>query len=136
MISQIVVPYIGNDGQHPYSIAFAVSSNAVTQIIGRQIIGIIIFGLLGLIISAGALYELTSRFFIGPIERVSRQALIISQGKYDQTIDVVRQDEIGYLASSVNTMSVHLQADITKLQEVDSLKNEFITITPIIYVRR
>lgn len=129
LISQIVVPYIGDDGQHPYSIAFAVSSNAVTQIIGRQIIGIIIFGLLGLIISAGALYELTSRFFIGPIERVSRQALIISQGKYDQTIDVVRQDEIGYLASSVNTMSVHLQADITKLQEVDSLKNEFITIT-------
>jgi signal transduction histidine kinase len=124
-----VVPYIGDDGQHPYSIAFTVSSSAVTQIIEHQVIEIIIFGILGLIASAAALYELTSRFFIGPIERVSRQALIISQGKYDQTIDVIRQDEIGYLANSVNTMSEHLLADITKLQQVDSLKNEFITIT-------
>jgi signal transduction histidine kinase len=129
LISQIVVPYIGDNGQHPYSIAFTVSNSTVTQVIDHQIIEIIIFGIIGLIICAGALYELTSRFFIGPIELASRQALIISQGKYDQTIDVARQDEIGDLAKSVNTMSQRLLADITKLQQVDSLKNEFITIT-------
>ncbi|MGD0284647.1 MAG: HAMP domain-containing sensor histidine kinase [Candidatus Saccharimonadales bacterium] len=129
LISQIVVPYIADDGQHPYSIAYTISSNAVNHDINNQITEIFIFGVISLIVCAGALYELLSRFFIGPIERVSSQALIISQGKYDQTVNVVRQDEIGYLANSVNTMSEHLQADIAKLQEVDSLKNEFITIT-------
>jgi signal transduction histidine kinase len=128
-IYQIVVPYIADNGQHPYSIAYTVSSTAVTHNIDRQIAEIVILGIIGLIITAMALYELTSRFFIGPIERVSQQAIIISQGKYEQTVDVVRHDEIGDLANSVNTMSEHLQADITKLKEVDSLKNEFITIT-------
>jgi signal transduction histidine kinase len=68
-------------------------------------------------------------FFVGPIERVSREASIISQGSYEQTVKVESHDEIGDLASSVNTMSQRLLADIAKLQEVDSLKNEFITIT-------
>ena len=87
-----------------------------------------------MIVCAGALNELTERFFIGPIERVSRQALIMSQGKYDQTIDVIRQDEIGYLASSVNTMSEHLRADITKLQEVELKKINLSQLHHIIYV--
>jgi signal transduction histidine kinase len=129
LISQIVVPYVDQNGQHPYSIAFTVSSSAVKHDIDHQIIDIIIFSIIGLIVCAGSLYELTSRFFVGPIERVSREAIIISQGKYEQTVNVVSHDEIGDLASSVNTMSQRLLADIAKLQEVDSLKNEFITIT-------
>ncbi len=129
LISQIIVPYISTDGMHPYSIAYTVSSSAVTRSIDQQILEIIIFSTLGLIACAAALYELTSRFFIGPIERVSQQALIISQGKYEQTVDIIRHDEIGDLANSVNTMSEHLQDDIARLKQVDSLKNEFITIT-------
>ena len=71
LVSQIVVPYIGNDGQHPYSIAFKISSAAVTKSIDNQILDIVIFGILGLIICVTALYELTSLFFLAPIERVS-----------------------------------------------------------------
>jgi signal transduction histidine kinase len=129
LVSQIVVPYIDNNGEHPYSIAYTVSSNGVRQDIDRQIRDIIIFSFIGLIVCAGSLYELTSLFFVGPIERVSREALIISRGKFEQTVDVSSHDEIGDLANSVNTMSQRLLADIAKLQEVDTLKNEFITIT-------
>jgi signal transduction histidine kinase len=129
LVTQIVVPYIDSNGQHPYSIAYSVTSIAVRRDIDHQIVDIIIFSIIGLIVSAAALYELISRLFVGPIERVSRQAIIISQGNYNQTVNVARRDEIGDLASSVNIMSQRLLADIAKLEEVDSLKNEFITIT-------
>jgi signal transduction histidine kinase len=129
LITQLIVPYVDTNGQHSYSVAFTVSGLAVRQDIDHQIINIIIFSGIGLIASAAAMYVFTNRFFINPIERLSKQALIISKGQYDQTISLNRNDEIGDLASSVNTMSGSLVADITKLREVDSLKNEFITIT-------
>jgi signal transduction histidine kinase len=127
-IQQIVTPYISADGQHPYGVVILVSDHQLLQEIQSHIINIGILSLIGLVITAVILYNLLNYLFISPVERISRQALKISKGDYDQVIQVSSNDEIGDLASSVNTMRNSLSEDITKLQELDKLKNEFIAI--------
>ena len=129
LITQIIVPYFDGSGQHPYSVAFTVSRSGLDHDLTTGLAYIIIFSIIGLIVSGLAMYEITDRLFISPIERISRQALLVSQGNYDQAVEVKRQDEIGDLAKSVNSMSSSLKSDITELKQLDQLKNEFITIT-------
>lgn len=129
LVTQIQVPYINDAGQHPFSILYTISSKQLTQDTKSEVIDILLFSILGLLATIFTLYELINEFFLRPIEIVSRTALTISQGKYQQQIASGRQDEIGDLITSVNKMASSLEADITKLQELDRLKNEFIMIT-------
>lgn len=126
---QIVEPYFDDFGQHQYSVVYDISNTELVTAIKRQELTIFLFSLLGLIISGGLTFSLINFFFLRPIREVSRRALIISSGNYGEQIRLERHDEIGDLASSVNQMAEALKGDISKLQEVDRLKNEFIMIT-------
>jgi signal transduction histidine kinase len=128
LITQIVVPYFNLYDQHPYSIAYSINSAVLSSDSKKQIQDIVLFSLIGLVLTAIVMREVIYRYFIKPVEEVSKQAITISQGNYEATIKEERQDEIGDLALSVNTMSERLKTDIKSLQEVDSLKNEFINI--------
>lgn len=127
-ITKIIVPYFDVYGQHPYSIAYDVNPSVLNSDNQKQISDIILFSFVGLVVTSALMYELIYRIYIKPIEKVSHQAILISQGNYDTTVDVIRKDEIGDLAQSVNTMSERLKADIVSLKELDRLKSEFITI--------
>ena len=73
-------------------------------------------GLLLVIITG--IYFLTS--IISPLNRINSAAKAIASGRYGETIDYDREDEIGELVASVNFMS----------QEIDrraKIKNEFIS---------
>ena len=129
LITQVIQPYFDSADQHPFSIVYTISDKELTQNIARQEVDIVVFSVLGLILSALGVFELISRFFLVPVERMSRTAILISGGNYDQQMKVSRNDEIGDLARSVNQMTGTLKGDIQKLQEVDKLKNEFIMIT-------
>ena len=125
----VVQPYFDTNGQHQFAVVYTVSTAQLEQSIKRQFQTIIIFSLLGLLIAAAVTYWLINRLFLRPLEGVSRASLAISDGNYSQQIDSPRNDEIGDLAKSVNQMATNLKNDIFKLQEVDTMKNEFIMIT-------
>jgi signal transduction histidine kinase len=127
--TRIVEPYVNAVGQHSFAITYDFSDQALNDSSNRQALTIVIFALLGLLISAYVTYELINTLFLRPIEHVSQLAGLIGRGDYTRQIDSGRNDEIGDLAMSVNQMANTLKANIQKLQEVDQLKNEFIMIT-------
>lgn len=126
--TQIVEPYLDTFGQHKFAVAYRFSTNDLEASASRDALTILIFALVGLLISAFVTYELLNVFFLRPIEDVSRMSVIVGNGDYAQQISVKRNDEIGDLARSVNQMANALKDNILKLQEVDKLKNEFIMI--------
>lgn len=52
----------------------------------------------------------------------------MAAGNYEQLLRSDRYDEIGVLSRSINDMADRLKADIAKLQELDTQKDEFIKI--------
>ncbi|HSX36871.1 MAG TPA: HAMP domain-containing sensor histidine kinase [Patescibacteria group bacterium] len=128
-IVQVVQPYFDDSGQHGQAIVYDISTAGVEKDISRQELDIVIFAILGLVLSALATYEFINIFFLRPIQQVSEMSGVIAAGYYSQQIVLDRKDEIGALASSVNRMADSLKTDIAKLQETDKLKDEFIMIT-------
>jgi two-component system, sensor histidine kinase len=56
-----------------------------------------------------------------PLRRLTSGAVAISQGNFDQSIEVTSRDEIGQLARSFNEMA-------RAVSEVDKMKSDFVTI--------
>ncbi|HEY9645109.1 MAG TPA: PAS domain S-box protein, partial [Chroococcidiopsis sp.] len=70
-------------------------------------------GALGVAIAIGAF---TSSWIAKPILRLSRAAQSLSQGNWDQTVPVEREDELGLLALAFNQMSAQIQASFAALE--------------------
>jgi signal transduction histidine kinase len=128
-IVQVIQPYLNDNGFHDYAIAYSISTTTLENSISRQAETILLFTILGLMVTAIVTYWLVDKLFLQPINSISSESLVISQGDYSKQIKSHRNDEIGVLASSVNQMATNLKNDIFKLQEADTLKNEFIMIT-------
>lgn len=127
-VNQIVQPLIEESGVHRYAIVYEISSKRIEQNIEdvvRLIVGIGLAFLLASVIGTGFLLN---RLFIKPLRDLSQSANEISAGDYDHQIVSRQHDEIGNLATSVNKMAESLKADITKLQDLDKLKSEFMMI--------
>lgn len=128
-LTRIVTPYIEDFGAHRYSIVYSVSYDAIDTTVKELANGIIGLAFLALMSSILVAYLLISRLFLKPLGQVSGGAIAISKGDLDHKIEPRRNDEIGDLALSVNTMADSLKADIRKLKEVDAIKSEFMMIT-------
>lgn len=129
-ISEIVEPFFEDSGAHRYSIVYKISTKRVEQSVNDAVRLILYVGLAILIISIVATSWALNVLFIKPLREVSRSADIISAGDYNQQIvsHANNEDEIGKLAQAVNKMADALKADITKLQELDKMKSEFMMI--------
>ncbi len=127
-LTRVITPYIEDFGAHRYSLVYDISYKAIDQSIHQLTVGIIELALAALILSIFIAYFLINQLFLGPIRLVSNAAIEISEGNFDLKIEPKRNDEIGDLASSVNTMADALKADIQKLKEVDAIKTEFMMI--------
>lgn len=129
VITKVVSPVVEDFGAHRYAVVYGVSDARLESNIQRTV-GII---LLLSVVAFAAVMVLTywgvNLLFVAPIRKISSKALSISNGNFDDQIELKRKDEIGDLATAVNTMAGSLEADITKLQEADKLKSEFITIS-------
>ena len=123
-----VQPYIGDNGQHPYAVAYEISTSQVSKQIAREAQTIVILSLLSLVVSAIAAYEFINLIFLRPLNLINDTARVISGGKYSSRIHSRRYDEIGDLAWSIDNMADTLEGDITKLKELDKQKDEFIKI--------
>ncbi len=78
----------------------------------------------------------TSRWVIRPIQALNVAAKSLAMGKWEQTVAVRRQDELGELANSFNSMAQQLKESFdtlekknADLQKLDKLKDEFLANT-------
>ncbi|OCR02380.1 guanylate cyclase [Oscillatoriales cyanobacterium USR001] len=79
---------------------------------------------------------LTSRWIVKPILKLKDAATALSQGEFDQKVNLERTDELGVLANAFNSMARQLQESFTtletknaELQQLDKLKDEFLANT-------
>ncbi len=140
-IQRIVYPFLEQTGRHKYGVVYEVSSTNIDAAVSNFIRLILLYSFIGLLISTVVTYLLVNRLFLSPIKQMSTQATIIAHGYYSEQMATNRNDEIGDLAHSVNQMAESLKADLRKLQEVDSIKSEFMMIashnlrTPITIIK-
>ncbi len=71
---------------------------------------------------------LTARSLVSPIRTLTDGANRLASGDLDYRISLPRSDEFGLLAKTFNNMASKISADITKLENLDKLKNEFIVL--------
>lgn len=128
-LTAIVQPYVEDFGIHRYAVVYGISYESVQKSIQNTVAFILVLSIGILLVLLLVAYVLIDKLFIQPLDYVSHIALLISKGDFDKQITVKRNDEIGDLASAVNTMADSLKADIAKLRAVDELKNEFLIIT-------
>lgn len=128
-LTQAIIPYFGAAGSHSYSIVYTISSDAINNAIRQEAISLLAFSLLSLIITSAVTFAAISYFILRPLKKVSDQAAIISSGNLEQQIEAKGSNEIAQLAQAVNAMAESLKASITKLQEIDKVKSEFMAIT-------
>jgi signal transduction histidine kinase len=128
IISRITTPYFDDFGAHQYSLVYLVSPESVQRSISTLRSSLIWIALAALVVSILVAYLVISQSFLKPIRQVSSGALDISKGNLSFKIEPKRHDEIGDLATSVNSMADALKADIRKLKETDTIKTEFMMI--------
>jgi signal transduction histidine kinase len=126
---QIIDPVIEDYGIHRYAIVYSISDQRIVEETQRTVAIIVLLTSVGFALALVLVYWLINSIFLSPVRKISLRSLQISSGHLEEQIDFARNDEIGDLAKSVNTMANSLKADITKLQEADKLKSEFITIS-------
>lgn len=68
------------------------------------------------ILAVGAIAWLLASRLTKPISEVTEAATGLAQGNLDQTVDVDREDEIGILADSFNTMARQLKESISTIE--------------------
>lgn len=127
-IDLVVSPFFEDSGVRRYSVVYKISDESIQQTIDRQIRLIAVFVVVGLLVSIIGMYGLINHHLLDPIKTLSRQAHVIGQGNFDQMIKLESNDEVAELAQVVNQMARSLKDDIRRLQEVDELKSEFLTI--------
>ncbi|MEJ0073656.1 MAG: ATP-binding protein [Candidatus Saccharibacteria bacterium] len=128
-LTAIVEPYVESFGLHRYAVVYGISYDSVNSNIRAIVTSIITLSVVILLASMVLWYVFINRLFLRPVARISQEALLISKGELNRKIQLGRNDEIGDLATAVDTMASSLKADIDKLKALDKLKSEFLMIT-------
>jgi signal transduction histidine kinase len=125
----IVQPYVEAFGIHRYDIVYGISYKSINQDIRDIVTSVLALSAGILLLSLVVWYFMINQLFLQPVAQVSQIALLISKGDFDRKVHLGRSDEIGDLATAVDTMASSLKADIDKLKKTDELKSEFLMIT-------
>jgi signal transduction histidine kinase len=124
-----IYPYFSTSGAHPYTIAYSVSNDEINASVRHEVYSLLVAGIATLLLTTALTYILINRIIVSRIRQVSQQASIISSGQLEQQITVRGNDEVTALGDAVNNMAQSLKNNITQLQEIDKVKNEFMAIT-------
>lgn len=128
-LTELVYPYIEDYGLHRYSLVYIVSSDSINKSINSLVYSLMLTSAAILAISLFLAYMLINFLLLRPVAGISEAAHEISLGDLNRQIEVRRKDELGDLADAVNKMAFYLKDDIRKLQELDKMKSEFLSIT-------
>ncbi len=129
VVSTIIYPYQENFGARSYTLVYSISSESVDESTRETVLSLVYFFVIALFATLAIVYIFLDLSLIKPIRNISRKAIEISSGVYETRISLKRSDELGELSGSVQTMADTLQGNITKLEELDKTKSEFMMIT-------
>lgn len=127
-IERIIYPFFEASGAHRYSLVYDVSSQQINDQIQQQTRDVALLAAGALVITILATFVLIDITILRPVRNLSQQAAVISAGNLSQQIDASGHDEISRLGGAVNAMANMLKEQITKLQELDKTKSEFMMI--------
>lgn len=96
---------------------------ATIDVLNRALASTVVLLLFGL---AGVAY-LVSRQVTSPIRQASEVAGEIASGDLDQRMPVRGTDDLASLATSMNNMATELQSQITKLESLSRLQQQFVS---------
>ncbi len=85
---------------------------------GTQLITRLQLGLIGAVLAAAAFALLLTRSLTAPLRKGVNFASALAAGKLDQTLDISGKDEIGELASALNSMVATLRTQITEAEQL------------------
>lgn len=128
-VERVIYPWLEGTGVHRFTFVYDISGAELEAIVARVSNDTMVASFLVLLVVNLTVLVLLQYLFIKPINKLSRLALAIGAGQYGTKIMLRRNDEIGDLATSIDTMSTTLQADIVKLSEAEKLKSEFLIIS-------
>ncbi|MCP4702067.1 MAG: HAMP domain-containing protein [Gammaproteobacteria bacterium] len=74
---------------------------------------------------------LTARWIVHPLLSLNTAAKALAKGKWEQTVKIEREDEVGELASSFNCMAGQLQKSFEQLQESEARLTKFLEAVPV-----
>lgn len=120
--SQIYVPSSG-DSYAMYYVFPLADLVATLELIQRTIIA----GSLGMIFLVGGVAWLMSRQVLTPVRMVRRVAEDFSGGHLEQRLSVKGDDDIARLGTSFNQMAENIQAQISRLEELSRLQQQFVS---------
>lgn len=81
---------------------------------------------MGSLLLATILSLFFSRRVSRPLQDMSRVSLAMASGDFSRQVSVTSGDEIGLLATSLNTLSTQLQDKLAQLKRTDQLRQEFV----------
>ncbi|MBM7853927.1 signal transduction histidine kinase [Desulfohalotomaculum tongense] len=87
---------------------------------------IIIYTAVSGIVLATILSLLFSKMVSRPLLDMSRVSLAMASGDFSRQVTVNSNDEVGLLASSLNTLSTRLQEKLAQLERLDQMRREFV----------
>ncbi len=123
-----VAPYFEDFGLRQIAVVYTASEAEINRSINQIFLAVTAIGLSVFLAVSTLTYLIIDRFFLRRIKHIQTAAINISNGKYDEIVNVSGNDELSELAGAVSKMADTLQADIKELKEVDDLKTEFMII--------
>ncbi len=122
-IRTIVVPYLDENGQHPFSAVYTPSYAALDASIAtarREGALATLFALIASLLVG----QVLARRIVRPLADLTAGAKRISGGDLDHRIILRSRDELGVLGAAFNQMATDLKASITKLVAGEKLRRE------------
>ncbi|SHE41156.1 HAMP domain-containing protein [Desulforamulus putei DSM 12395] len=92
----------------------------------RALQGVSIYSLLFGLLLAALFSWFLSRSLSKPLLQMQEVAKSMAQGDYSKRVRISRDDEIGWLAESLNTLSRELEEKISLLRRVDETRRDFV----------
>ena len=85
-----------------------------------------LYALGGVVLLVIVLSLFLSRSLSGPLLQMHQTAQAIARGDYSRKVPVKSKDEIGLLASSLNSLSQEIQEKITAIERLDQTRRDFV----------
>jgi len=90
----------------------------------------IVLTLLSLLL-ASAIGIFTAQWITSPLLKLNRAAKALAQGYWEQSVHVAREDEVGELADSFNSMAAQLKKSFQTLRESENRLTQFLEAVPV-----
>ncbi|HBB31169.1 MAG TPA: hypothetical protein DDZ80_20735, partial [Cyanobacteria bacterium UBA8803] len=113
-----VAPYRDNYGLDWLVVVVVPESDFMEQIHNNNCTTILLC--IGALICSVSVGILATRWISKPIVRLNSAAKHITNGKWDQPVEIERADEVGELANSFNTMAAQLQQSFGELHSLNT----------------